>query len=913
MVVLIIACVVLLLFGALRAFSGVLVDYWWFGSVGYRSVYTRILLTKILLWAVGLGVGTAVAASGFLIARRISGPVSLPSRRLWGWGLSPMGAGRVVLALFWLGAVLVGLTTGSAATVLWHRTLLFLNRVPFGTADPLFGKDVGFYVFTFPMLALVRRALQVLVWASFMMGVLYYLVAGVFVAVRGGTFPGGAVSHLARTMGVIFLLMAAGYWLDRYELLYRTDGLVFGAGYVDVHARLPGYWVMLCASVAVAGILFTVRSVRQVGHVGTAVAVWVGCWVLALVAYPSFLQWFRVGPNQLAMETPYIKNNIEQTLRAYDLDRVRQVQYPGRADISHADIQAEQTTIDNVRLWDWRPLRAAYRQIQGIRTYYEFAEVDVDRYELSRGYTETMLSLRELDQSKLPAQAQTWINQRLQYTHGYGLCMSPVNERTEKGLPVLLVKNIPPVGPPDLPIEQPAIYYGEKTTGYVFVNTDEREFDYPMGDRNVVVRYSGKGGVRIGSAFRRLVFAMRLRDMKILLSDDLNPDSRIMYHRLISERISMVAPYLRLDSDPYAVLHAGRIFWIQDGYTVTDLFPYSDPSRFGGFNYIRNSVKVVLDAYDGTMAFYVADADDPLIRAYARTFPGVYRPLEEMPAGLRKHLRYPEDLFNVQVDKFSTYHMEDPRVFYNKEDVWEIPTERYADQDRQVESYYVIMRLPDGDSPEFIIMLPLTPRGKANMIAWLAGRCDGENYGELVAYRFPKGKIVYGPSQVEAVIDQDSRISQQLTLWSQRGSRVIRGNLLAIPIAGGVLYVEPLYIQAEGGGAVPQLKRVIVAIGGRAAMAPTLEGALEALFTGTAEPPRAEAAAPQLFPPLEDLGSAVEAALAEWHAAQEALKQADWGAYGEHMRRLEERLRELQRRVAAGADHTPEPESAPAE
>jgi uncharacterized membrane protein (UPF0182 family) len=583
---------------------------------------------------------------------------------------------------------------------------------------------------------------------------------------------------------------------------------------------------------------------------------------------------------------------------------VREVPYPVTEDLGYYDVMEDSATINNIRIWDWRPLRDTYRQIQAIRSYYDFNDVDVDRYDLARGYTQTLLSLRELTAERLPAEAQTWVNLHLQYTHGYGLCMSPVNEQTEEGLPVLMVKDIPPVGPQELALERPQVYYGQSTTDYVLVNTGIREFDYPMGDTNSWTQYDGRGGVPVGSFWRKLVFALQFRDIKILLADALQPGSRVMYHRLIRDRVGRVAPYLLLDSDAYPVIYEGRILWIQDAYTTTGLYPYSQPTGRRRFNYIRNSVKVVIDAYQGQMTFYVADQDDPLITAYARMFPAVYRPISEMPDGLRRHIRYPVDLFEIQADKYSIFHMQDPQVFYNQEDPWEVALETYHGQEQRVESYYIIMRLPGSEEAGFLVMLPFTPRGRDNMIAWLAGRCDGEHYGELVAYVFPKGKLVAGPRQVEARIDQEPDISQQLTLWGQRGSSVIRGNLLVIPIGGGILYVEPLYIRAEA-GALPQLKRVIVAFGRRLAMRSTLEDSLKAVFAEQIRQPEAQPAPapPAPAPPgpaaqaadNAEGRAALQRALEHYARAQESLREADWEGYGRHVRRMREELEALEK------------------
>ncbi len=896
--VVIVACGVLALFAVFRVICGILADYWWFRSVGFASVYTRILLTKIVLWGSGFCLGFGVTAAGFMFARRIAGPTPVIAYARGPWIFPLLGMRKVLLALCWAAAVLVGLITGGATATLWHSVLLFLSRVPFGAADPIFQNDVGFYVFVYPLAVYVRNMLQVLAWISLAGAALYYLATGMLTVTMPMLLPRRVFSHLSRTVGIVFLLSAVGYFLDRYGLLYSTRGFAFGAGYTDVHARLPACWIMAAVSLAVAIVFFAAGSVSRLKLVAGAAAVWFGCLLVSQGLLPRLLQWSRVEANELQLEEPYITNTIEQTLRAYKLDGVTEVQYPVAEELSYEAVLANPDTIGNARLWDWRPLRQTYRQIQEIRQYYEFSDVDVDRYDLERGYTQALISLRELDHARL--EEPSWVNLRLQYTHGYGLCLSAANECTENGLPVLIVKDIPPKAPPGLELDRPQIYYGEKTEDYVFVDTKENEFDYPMGDENVFVRYEGKGGVEVGSAWRKLVFAYYFHDVMILLSDDLVSGSRVMYHRLIGDRVRRVAPYLMLDGDPYAVVSGGRVYWIQDAYTTSRFYPYSEPSRPGAFNYIRNSVKAVVDAYDGGITFYVADEDDPLIRASQSAFPGVYVPMSEMPEGLRAHIRYPEAMFNIQAAKLAAFHMRNPQVFYNKEDVWDVPSESYGGQQVRMESYYIVMRLPESDRAEFIIMLPFTPKGRANMIAWLAGRCDGEHYGQLAVYRFPKGKIVYGPSQVEGYIDQDPEISQQLTLWGQHGSNVIRGNLLVIPIAGSILYVEPLYIRAEA-DAVPQLKRVITGFGERVAMAPTLAASLEKLLAGR-EPasagPTPEEAAPAPLRVDRSLQLLLEEALGHYEKAQEALRKPDWPEYGEQIRQMKAKLEELRARLS---------------
>ncbi len=601
--------------------------------------------------------------------------------------------------------------------------------------------------------------------------------------------------------------------------------------------------------------------------------------------YPAIVQRFQVEPSELARERPYIERNILFTRLAFGLDQIEVKDIPVELAPSEQDIANNSATINNIRLWDYRPIKDTYNQIQSLRLYYDFADIDVDRYEVDGSYRQVLLGVRELSPEKLPAQAQTWVNRRLQYTHGYGVALSPVNEISEGGLPNLWVKDVPPIG--KFEIERPEVYYGERTDEYVVVGTNVEEFDYPKGDTNVYTKYAGESGIRLNSFIRKLAYAWELGDINIIISGELTPESQLLYRRNIQQRVQHIAPFLKLDRDPYIVIDDGKLIWVQDAYTVSGRYPYSQPAS-GGINYIRNSVKVVTSAYDGSITFYLIDAEDALVNTYASIFPTLFTPIEEMPASLRAHLRYPQDLFQIQVSMYQTYHMEDPRVFYNKEDLWTIPVETYADAERVVEPYYVIMRLPGEEQEEFLLMLPFTPTQKDNMITWLAARSDEDNYGKLIAYNFPKDKLIYGPRQIEARIDQDPAISEQLTLWGQKGSQVIRGNLLVIPIENSILYVEPIYLQAER-GRLPELKRVIVVSGDGIAMELTLAQSLSAIYAGlpAALPPAAEVLLPTEISELTKL------AQEHYTKAQEYLKAGDWTGWGEELKKMEEALNQL--------------------
>jgi len=694
--------------------------------------------------------------------------------------------------------------------------------------------------------------------------------------------------HLAVLGALLLLVVAWGYRLSAFELLYSSQGVAFGASYTDVHARLLAYnlsfWaVILCVVLLLGGVASKKPWIVAVGGVlWLTVALGVGG------IYPAFMQQFDVQPNELNKERPYIEYNIDLTRRAYGLGEIQEFDFGSVADLTAEALAGAEATIRNIRLWDYRPLRDTYAQIQEIRLYYEFVDVDVDRYYLDGDYRQVTLSAREMATDQL--QSRTWVNDHLQFTHGYGLVMSPVNEVTPEGLPELLIRDLPPRTQPGLEITRPEIYYGEKTDDYVFVNSTIEEFDYPSGDHNVTATYEGEGGVIIDSPLKRAAFAYRFGDVSVMLSEYLTPDSRVMLYRNIHQRVRQVAPFLLFDADPYLVIADGRLLWLQDAYTVTQMYPYSQPYH-DRFNYIRNSVKISIDAYNGDMVFYVVDDEDPLIQTYAAIFPDLFSPLEEMPQALRAHIRYPEGLFIIQAQMNNTYHMQDPTVFYNKEDLWTVAHEIYAGSDQPMEPYYVTMKLSGEESEEFILMQPFTPAGKQNMVAWLTARSDGEHYGKLLLYKFPKQELIYGPLQIEARIDQDPEISGQLSLWRQRGSQVIRGNLLVIPIGNSLLYVEPLYLQAET-GRMPELKRVIAASGERVVMANTLEEALVTI--GGASPVTEEGEEVEEGVEPAGLHDLALSALEHYERAQEYLQEGNWAGYGAELEAMGRDLEKLE-------------------
>jgi uncharacterized membrane protein (UPF0182 family) len=659
---------------------------------------------------------------------------------------------------------------------------------------------------------------------------------------------------------------------------------VYGAGYTADHVTRIALWIMTGASAALCA-LFVLNIFRpQLRLIIAASGIYAALYLIGILLVPTLFQRLIVQPNELALETPYLKNNIEFTRQGYGLDAIQETFYPALSDLTSEVIAKNQDTIQNIRLWDWRPLLQMYKQAQEIRLYYQFYEVDVDRYHLPDGYHQVMLSARELS-ARLPSEAQTWVNQQLQFTHGYGLVMSFVSRAIGGGFPQYLIENIPPESAYGLTINQPSIYFGKAMPGYRIVATGIKEFDYPKGNQNVYTSYSGTGGIPLDSLWKRLLFAWTQSDTNILLTSYLRPESRIQIWRSVHERVEQIAPFLRFDRDPYSVLSDGKLYWIQDAYTISDHFPYSNlhgATFEEGLNYIRNSVKIVVDMYDGSVLFYVMDPNDPVLEVYRRAFPDLFKDLNQLSADLKKHLRYPEDLFSIQADLYRTFHMTVPQVFYNREDLWVLPQEEYSGNAQQMQPYYILMKLPGSDQLEYLIMTPFTPQKRDNMISWMAARCDFPEYGKMLVYQLPKEKLIYGPMQIEAMIDQNTTISQQLTLWNQKGSKVIRGNLIAVPIENSFLYVVPLYLTAEGTD-FPQLKRVIAISGDKVVMEPTLDEAIQSVF-GTQQPPH-PAQVPGRQP---ELGQA----RAHFDEAQKAMQQGDWEKFGKAMDELKRLLSE---------------------
>lgn len=869
-------------------------DWLWFDAVGFSSVFRTILLTQGLVGVIFAGICfTVLYLNLFLVHRspatdvlvELEDHLGLPSRFI----VEPF-----IKRFLFPAAVILSLLAALQVSGQWEEVLRFLHPTPFQLQDPLFEKDLSFYIFRLPLLNFFYQWLMTILGVTtVLVAITYILYRGIQITGQGFRFGRWARGHLLVLIAAILFLKAWGYHLSTYDLLYSPRGAVFGPSYTDHFATLPALRI-LTGLAAVCGFLCLIQIWRRrLTFLLGGLALLVAVAIIGQLVYPNILQRLRVIPNELDLESPYIVHNIRFTRAAYGLDRIEEVEFPAEENLSMADLRKNQLTVSNIRLWDPRPLLATFGQLQEIRTYYKFVDVDVDRYHLNGRYEQVMLSPRELSYDHLPS--REWINEHLTFTHGYGVVLGPVNRVSPEGLPVLYVKDIPPVSGVSLTITRPEIYYGELANEYVFVNTRSKELDYPAGDTNVYTTYQGRGGIRIDSFFRKALFAARFGTIRILFSQDVVPGSRLMFYRQVGERVRKVAPFLQYEPDPYLVItQDGRLVWILDAYTTSDKYPYSEPHRQGR-NYIRNSVKVVVDAYHGSMRFFVSDPDDPLIQTYTKIFPTLFTPLEAMPADLKAHIRYPEALLAIQAEMYATYHMRTPQVFYNKEDVWNIPR-RAAEKDVPMEPYYVIMKLPQETREEFILLIPFTPARRDNMAAWMAARSDPPHYGKLIVYNMPKQKLVFGPRQVEARLNQDAFISQQLSLWGQRGSHVIHGPLLAIPIETSLLYVQPLYLAAQQ-QSLPELKRVIVAYGNRIAMEETLDQALEKVFAGArlASPPAAPLGSADRIP--SSIRELANEALDHFQKGQELLRQGNFAAYEAEQRRLAETLKLLREKA----------------
>jgi len=874
------------------AFVRWITDWWWFREIGYQAVFWREILTRGVVF---LLVGTGTALLLYLNLRAAQrGLLAQPLVFTIGQGQPSINLNPLLRRITLPAALAMGVLAGLAMTPLWDTLLKAWNGATVGRVDPVFGRDLGFYLFSLPALSAALGLLSGLVTLALLLVLPLYWVRGEL-ALRGRNLETGprAGSHLAVLGAAWFALAAIRLWLvDSSNLLYSSTGPLFGASYTDLHARLPALRASALVALVGAALLLIGAFRGRLGRFALwAVGLYLGVGLVGRGLVPLVMQKLVVAPTELTRETPYLRHHIAATREAWGLDGVEVRELTGDTALSLADIRANAATIENVRLWDRDPLLKTFGQLQEIRTYYDFIAVDDDRYWIDGRYRQVLLSPRELNAGSLPT--RTFINEHLTFTHGMGITLSPVNQVTPEGLPVLFVKDLPPSSSVSLRVTRPQIYYGELANEYVFTGTRQREFDHPAGETNVYEAYEGRGGVRVGNLLRRSLLAARFGSSKILFSQDITSASRVLYHRDIRVRARKALPFLSFDRDPYIVVaEDGTLQWILDAYTTSDRYPYSQrlPS---GVNYMRNSVKVVIDAYHGTVRAHASDPADPVLQTWSRIFPGLILPLDSMPADLRTHIRYPDELYTIQAGLYTIYHMEEPVDFYHREDQWQIPVVARPDESVPF-MRHIVMRLPEESAAEFIYMVPFTPRGKDNLAAWMVARNDGAFYGQLVVYRLSRQSLVFGPQQITNRINQDTEIARQVSLWDQRGSQVIRGDLLVIPIEQSLVYVQPLYLQAEG-GRIPELKRVIVAYQNQVVMEETLDLALAALFGGRVLPPdRALAAAEPTAPAAATAqGDLIVEARRRYQAALTAQREGDWARYGEELRRLGELLDRL--------------------
>ncbi len=902
---LVIAGVIVLLFVT----SAFWITWWWFGSMGYRDVLVTRYVAQIVSFVAGGSLaGLVVATNGVMALRRSR--IGPPGGRVVRF------AERMLLAILAIVTLIVAIAFGAASAARWEMWLLWLHGRGFGVDDPVFHRDAGFYIFALPALkAITSGALSLLLLAMVVAAAIYVLRLGIRLR-NLRAIPGLMRVHLFALGGIILAVVAFRYIVNTFELVYSDrGGVLFGANFTDVHVQRPVNWLLAAITLATAVILVLNAFVRRLWLLVGIVAAWAIVAVVLGAIVPAAVQNTIVEPSQLRRERPYIANNIAMTRAAFALDRVTTRELSGRAPLDPQELAANPATLDNIRLWDYRIIRTTFQQLQSFVPYYVFNDVDVDRYVVDGKIQQVLLAARELDQEGLPDNARTWTNRHLVYTHGYAVVVSPVSGVTAQGLPTFLVSGIPPSGTGAYRIDRPEIYFGELTSEWVVVNSREGEFhglvEEPTERAENTYHYqgAGRGSIALDSSLRKLLLAAFLQDRNILLSGQLTDESRVLLKRDVTARVREIAPFLVLDPDPYLVIADGRLVWIIDAYTQTNLFPYA--TRIRGINYARNSVKIVVDAYDGTTTFYRTAEPDPIADAWGAIFSDLFQPITEASPAIAQHFRYPEQLFDLQSEIYATMHVTDPTAFYNGEDRWAVPLEQVTGRRERMVPYYVTMTLPGEASADFALIRPFIPGGRTdrqNMTAWMAGRTDEQGRLSLVTYRFPRQETVFGPSQIEARIDQEPEISAQISLWNQSGSEVIRGNLLVIPIGESLLYVQPLYLQAtRTPGSLPELKRVIVATNERVVMRATLEDAIAALSTGEAPTTEPPGEAPATGSETGSIASLVREALAAYNRAQEALARGDWATYGQEQMRVQELLERLA--ALTGASATPQPET----
>ncbi len=893
----------------LKALINIYPEFLWFIDLGYQSVFLKI-------WEVRLGVLLIFAVVAFFFIYANIFLAMWTRRKLdkepevvydgslnFNFDSLPFNKTMELLTSYkWIALVVAGifcLLFGGFWFLNWDKVLLFYNGGLFGKTDPIFNQDIGFYFFIYPFYKLLQTWLSGLTLVTaIMVGLIYFNHKAIRIKGRALEIRKEVKVHISVLLAIFFGLLAWSYKLNMYHLLYSAKGLVYGAGYSDIHADLLGYKVLFVVALFIVGLIFVNIFRKGILLPLEGLAVLVIVFVALKVVYPSVLQQFVVKPNEIEKERPYIEQNVAYTREAYNLNNVEERTFTINNNLKVADLQKNQETISNIRLWDHRPLLKTLDQLQAIRLYYDFNDVDIDRYTLNGKYQQVMLSARELDADQLPEGARNWINQRLTYTHGHGLVMLPVNKMTSEGLPNFYIYDIPAKINADIKIDNPDIYFGESTNKYIIVNTKAKEFDYPQGDNNKYTVYKSHHGILLNNFFKKVLFAIKFQELNIILSDTITPKSRVLFDRNIKVRLQKIAPFLFYDSDPYMVLSKGKLYWITDAYTMSDMYPYAQPF-YGNYNYIRNAVKVVVDAYTGETSFYLTDKKDPLILAYSKIFPSLFKDVSKLDPDLVSHFRYPEDLFTIQAKMYSKYHMNDPQVFYNQEDLWVIPNETFEDKTQPIQPYYTMMKLPEDDKLTFRLMMPFTPSKKNNMIGWMSANSDAPNYGKITVYKLPKEQMIYGPQQIESRIDQDTEISKQLSLWGQKGSQVIRGNLLVIPLENSFIYVEPVYLQATQ-SRFPELKRIVVAYGNKIAMEETFELALQKVFDlNAADPFTVETKKSSVLDTPQEksskLSGLIDQAGRYYSDAQKSIQNSDWKGYGENIKMLGQVLEQMRK------------------
>jgi uncharacterized protein len=867
----------------LALFTDFLINYWWFDTLEQTSTFLTRYLWKGALW------GLVFLATYSLLYLNAKMTVSLAYQ-------NPKGnLEKSFLRTLKFGALFVSFLTANVVAPQWEDIALYLNYTNTNIVDPIFSYDVSFYLFELPILQGLKQYLITMIIFMLLTSIFIYSANGLIQLFKEWKriFTGPINTHLSALLVFGSLCLAWHFWLNKYNLLLSSEGLFFGAGYTDLSMRLLSYYFM--AGVSLLGGLLLAYSIFKPGLsliIPYVILLFFG-WLFSSGILPSLQQRFVVEPNELEKEKEYLVHNIRFTRLSYQLEKVNRSKYEWSDDSSFSLDKSDSSWLKNIRLWDWRPLLSTYKQIQEIRLYYNFNDVDIDRYQINGEQRQVMLAVRELASEQIPTQARTWVNEHLKYTHGYGAVMSPVNQITKEGLPELFIKNIPPESAIGFNVTRPEIYYGEQTSNYIFTGTTTDEFDYPIGSSNSFNRYDGRGGIPLNSFFRRAIAAYHLRTIKLLFSEYITNETKLHINRDLVSRVQKLAPFLSYDRDPYPVILNGRIYWIIDTYTTSKSFPYSAQIKDSNINYIRNPVKTVIDAYNGDVSFFITDEKEPIIQSYKNVYPNLFKSMKDAPPGLSKHFRHPVDFFSIQSQIFASYHMTDPAVFYNQEDLWKFPSELYADQLISMEPYYVNLNLPGEENSEYLLILPFTPMNKDNMVGWLAARCDGDRIGELVLYEFPKSELIYGPKQIEARIDQDPEISPELTLWSQQGSKVIRGNLLVIPIKGQLLYIEPLYLRAEN-GQMPELKRVIIAFQNQIVMGDNLSSTLAKLnlrVSSVSIDKNGLSTQSMLLPEL------IEQVIKQFKSSKESISNGNWLEYGQTMAELEQTLAELEKKA----------------